>query len=707
MEYIVKNALPGRLHFTAKISGKSFTRFSIRDTSIILAYLERLPNVKTVQVYNRTGGIVVNYNDAFNKAVSGYVETALEKLDLADPAMLDLAKHKEEVVSLNEEYKGRLFSLVAKHFVFKLFLPWPLRVVWSCYRAAFFIGRGISALMERKLTVAVLDATAISASMLRNDTNTAGSVMFLLKIGELLEEWTYKKSISDLATSMSLNIGTIWLLDKGVERQVSIDAVEEGDKLVIKMGNTIPLDGTVVAGEAMVNQASMTGESMAVHKTEGISVYAGTVVEEGEITVRVSGKVGETRYERIIHMIENSEKLKSQVESKADNLADKLVPYSFAGTGLAYSLTSDVNKAMSVLMVDFSCALKLSIPLSVLSAMRECSTKKITVKGGKFLEAVALADTIVFDKTGTLTNARPKVAEIVNFSGEKYTHKKLLAYAACLEEHFPHSVANAIVEQAALEKVSHKEMHTKVEYIVAHGIVSHIGDRRIVIGSHHFVFEDEKCVVPSGKEKLLESISQEYSQIYMAIDQELVAVICVHDPLREEAVSTIKELRKAGFKKLVMMTGDSKRTAAAIAEKLGIDEFYAEVLPEDKANYVKKQKRNGHKIVMVGDGINDSPALSAADAGIAIAEGADLAREIADITIGADNLSELVVLKEISNNLMKRIDSNYRFVVTFNAGFILLGILGILTPAGSALFHNLSTIGVGLHSMSNLLPARQ
>lgn len=405
MEYIVKNALPGRLHFTAKISGRNFTRFSIRDTSIILAYLERVPHINTVQVYGRTGGIVVNYSNAFSQAIRDNIQSALQKLDLNDPALLDLAKRKEEVVSINEEYKGRLFSLVARHFVFKFFLPWPLRIAWRCYRAAFFIGKGLSALMQRKLTVAVLDATAISASMLRNDTNTAGSVMFLLKIGELLEEWTYKKSISDLATSMSLNIGTVWLLDKGIERQVSIDAVQEGDELVVKMGSTIPLDGVVISGEGMVNQASMTGESMPVHKTEGISVYAGTVVEEGELIIRVAGKVGETRYERIIRMIENSEKLKSKVESKADNLADTLVPYSFVGTCLAYGLTKDVDKAMSVLMVDFSCALKLSIPLSVLSAMRECSNKRITVKGGKFLEAVAQADTIVFDKTGTLTNA--------------------------------------------------------------------------------------------------------------------------------------------------------------------------------------------------------------------------------------------------------------------------------------------------------------
>lgn len=702
MELVVKQALPGRLHVKVMSwEEKRLNRFSLSQAGMLMACLERLGVVKDVKIYARTAGIAIQY-DRNNQQAESIIKTALKKLKENDKNLISIAKRKEEVLALNADYKSRLVGMILKHFVVKFLVPLPLRAVWRTYKSAHFLGAGFTSLLNRRLDVAVLDATAIGASLARNDSNTAGTIMFLLRIGELLEEWTLKKSVNDLATSMSLNIGKVWLVEGGVEREVSIDQVEEGDLVAVKMGSTIPLDGTVVSGEAMVNQASMTGESLPVHKKIENLVYAGTVVEEGEITIKVNNKVGETRYERIVAMIENSETLKSQVEGKTNRLADKLVPYSLGGTILAYLFTGNITKAMSILMVDFSCALKLSMPLAFLSAMRECSKAKITVKGGKFLEAVAEADTIVFDKTGTLTKAQPEVVDIINFS--KYTREELLAYAACLEEHFPHAVANAIVHKAKEEGVSHEEMHSKVEYVVAHGIASSVDKLRIVIGSRHFVLEDEKCTVPKNKAKLMDTIPLEYSRIYMAIAGKLVAVICIRDSLREEAVETLKELRTAGFKKIVMMTGDSEKTAAAIAERLGLDEYFAEVLPEDKAKFIVAAKAQGHKVVMVGDGINDSPALSAADAGIAIAEGADIAREVADITIGADNLHELVVLKNISTLLMKRIDFNFNFIVGFNVGLIGLGLVGILPPATSALLHNLSTIGIGVHSMNNLLP---
>ena len=561
--------------------------------------------------------------------------------------------------------------------------------------------KGVKTLWRRKIEVPVLDATAIGVSVFRGDINTAASIMFLLGIGELLEEWTHKKSVGDLARTMSLNVGSVWLKQAdGQEVQISANDVKLDDQLVIHMGTVIPFDGTVVAGEAMVNQASLTGESVAVGRAEGSSVYAGTVVEEGELTIQVKSVGGSSRYDKIVTMIEESEKLKSGVESNAEHLADRLVPYSLGGTALTYLLTRNATKALSILMVDFSCALKLAMPISVLSAIRQASIHKITVKGGKYMEAVSEASTIVFDKTGTLTKARPTVAKVVSFC-EK-SEDELLRIAACLEEHFPHSMAKAVVNAAKEKNLSHEEMHSKVEYIVAHGISTTIATKKVIIGSHHFVFEDEKCVIPEGMEQRFAELPEEYSHLYLAIEGRLAAVICIEDPLRPEARDVIKNLKKVGFQKIVMMTGDSDRTAKAIAAKVGVDEYYSEVLPEDKASFVEKEKAKGRKVIMIGDGINDSPALSAADVGIAIGDGAEIAREIADITIGADNLEEIVILRKISDGLMKRIHGNYRFIVGFNAGLIALGVAGVIMPTTSALLHNTSTLAIGLKSMGNL-----
>ena len=547
----------------------------------------------------------------------------------------------------------------------------------------------------------VLDATAICVSIARNNMNTAGSIMFLLGIGEILEEWTHKKSVDDLARSMSLNVGKVWLCQGEQDILVSTSDVKAGDLVRVHMGNIIPFDGTVVSGEAMVNQASLTGESIPVQKNaEGI-VYAGTVLEEGELVIRVDQTNGSSRYEKIVTMIAESEKLKTSMESKASHLADKLVPYTLLGTGLTYALTRNATKALSVLMVDFSCALKLAMPISVLSAIREASLHNITVKGGKYLEAMAEADTIVFDKTGTLTKANPTVVDVVSFNGQD--SDELLRIAACLEEHFPHSMAKAVVDAAAEKNLEHEEVHSEVEYIVAHGISSMIDGQKVVIGSHHFVFEDEKCTVDPEKMDTFNSLPPEYSHLYMAINNRLAAVICIEDPLREEAAAVIQSLKMAGIGKVVMMTGDSDRTAKAIAKKAGIDEYYSEVLPEDKANFVEKEKAKGRKVIMIGDGINDSPALSAADIGVSISDGAEIAREIADVTIGADNLYEIVTLKALSNSLVKRIDKNYRFIVSFNAGLIVLGVAGIIPPTMSALLHNGSTLAIGMKSMENLL----
>ena len=564
-----------------------------------------------------------------------------------------------------------------------------------------YIWKGIKCLWARKVEVPVLDATAIGVSVARGDFSTAGSVMFLLGIGEILEEWTHKKSVDDLARTMSLNVSKVWLKTEDQEVLVPASKIKAGDRIVIRMGTVIPFDGDIVDGEAMINQASLTGESVSVRKTVGSYAYAGTVVEEGEITVEVKQVSGNSRFDKIVTMIEESEKLKSGVESKAEHLADKLVPYSLGGTAITYLLTRNVTKALSILMVDFSCALKLSMPISVLSAIREANLYNITVKGGKYLEAVAEADTIVFDKTGTLTKATPTVVDVVPFDGR--TPDELLRIAACLEEHFPHSMAKAVVNAAKEKNLDHEEMHSKVEYVVAHGISTTIDDKNVIIGSSHFVFEDEKCTIPEGKQELFDSLPEEYSHLYLAIENQLAGVICIEDPLREEAKTVVAELKKTGFGKIVMMTGDSDRTASAIAKRVGVDEYYSEVLPEDKAAFVEKEKAAGRKVIMIGDGINDSPALSAADVGIAISNGAEIAREIADITVGADDLGQIVTLRRLSNRLMKRIQSNYRFIVGFNSGLIVLGVTGVIQPTTSALLHNTSTLAIGLKSMKNLL----
>ena len=603
--------------------------------------------------------------------------------------------------ALNADYQEKLVGHVVKHYAIKWLLPLPLRSCYVIWQSLKYMKEGVKTLLKGKIEVPVLDATAIAVSVLRNDTDTAGSIMFLLGFGELLEEWTHKKSIDNLARSLSLHVTKAWKKVDGTEVLVSVDEIETGEQVVVHMGNVIPFDGVVAEGEALVNQASLTGEATAVRKAEGASVYAGTVMEEGTLTITVSKVGNDSKFEKIVKMIEESEKMKSNVEGKAAHLADKLVPYSLGATALTYLLTRNATKALSILMVDFSCALKLAMPISVLSAIREAGSHHITVKGGKFLEAMAEADTIVFDKTGTLTKACPTVASVVSFCDK--TSDELLRIAACLEEHFPHSMAKAVVDAATQKNLLHEEMHTKPDYVVAHGIASTIGEKRVVIGSYHFVFEDEKCMIPEEKKELFENLPLQYSHLYLAIDGKLAATICIEDPLRTEAKSVIRKLHKEGFTNIVMMTGDSYRTAEAIAKSVGVDHFYAEVLPEDKADFVQQEKAKGHKVVMIGDGINDSPALSAADVGIAISDGAEIAREIADITVSADDLNEIVILKMLSEALMKRIHKNYRQIVTFNAGLIALGVAGVIPPTTSALLHNTSTLLIGMDSMKNLL----
>ena len=595
-----------------------------------------------------------------------------------------------------------MFDLVAGRCLRKLFLPAPLDAAYTAFRSIRFLWKGVRCVLSRRLEVEVLDALSIGVSLLRGDFGTAGSVMFLLNLGSLLEEWTRKKSLDDLARSMALNVDKVWVRSQGTEVLVPLTKVRSGDEVVVRSGNMIPLDGTVLEGEAMVNQAALTGEAMPVRKAEGSTLYAGTVVEEGECVFIAKAEGGSNRYDKIVAMIEESEKLKSSTENRALVLADKLVPWCLGATVVTYLLTRNATRAISCLMVDFSCALKLSMPLAVLSAMRECGSYHITVKGGKYLEALSQADTIVFDKTGTLTRATPQVVEVVPFSG--CNEHEVLQLAACLEEHFPHSMANAVVRAAKERGISHEEMHSEVEYIVAHGIASRVGGQRVVIGSHHFVFEDEKCTIPTAEQQKFDALKPAYSHLYMAASGQLVGVICISDPLRPEAAAVLNGLRALGIRNTVMMTGDSERTAAAIAKQVGVDRFFAEVLPEDKANFVQQAKAEGHTVVMIGDGINDSPALSAADIGIAINSGAAIAREIADVTIKADSLEELVALKAIANSLQKRVHANYRFVLTFNSALIALGALGILQPASSAMLHNLSTIGISLKSMTNLLP---
>lgn len=602
---------------------------------------------------------------------------------------------------MNGEYWEKMVNHVVLHYGKKIFLPLPVRTFLTTLKSVKYIWKGVRTLAKCRIEVPVLDATAIGVSMLRGDFSTASSVMFLLGFGEILEDWTHKKSVDDLARSMSLNVSKVWLITEDSEVQVGTDEIKPGDRVRIHMGTVIPFDGIVTEGEAMVNEASLTGESMPVAKHESSYVYAGTVMEEGELTIRVKETSGSTKFEKIVTMIEETEKLKSAVESKAEHLADRLVPYTLAGTALTYALTRNVTKALSILMVDFSCALKLAMPISVLAAIREANAHHITVKGGKFLEAVAEADTIVFDKTGTLTKAQPTVVDVVSFNGD--SKENLLRLAACMEEHFPHSMAKAVMDAAKERGLTHEEMHSKVEYIVAHGISTMVDGRKAIIGSHHFVFEDEKCTIPVGKEELFRNLPEEYSHLYLGIEGKLAAVICIEDPLRPEAPEVVKALRKAGFTQIVMMTGDSDRTAKAIATRVGVDKYYSEVLPEDKAKFVEEAKAQGRKVLMVGDGINDSPALSAADVGIAISDGAELAREIADITIGADDLSVMVTLKEISNGLMDKIHKNYRRIVGINGSLIALGVTGVIQPTMSALLHNTSTLLIGMDSMKSVL----
>ena len=671
-------------------------RMTLHRADVLEAYLNHHDAIVHAAVYERTGDVVITYTGKRTAAIAilaGY------KFDVAENDALVTSADSRR---LNREYQDKMFDLVAGRCLRKLFLPAPLDAAYTAFRSIRFLWKGVRCVLSRRLEVEVLDALSIGVSLLRGDFGTAGSVMFLLNLGSLLEEWTRKKSLDDLARSMALNVDKVWVRSQGTEVLVPLTKVRSGDEVVVRSGNMIPLDGTVLEGEAMVNQAALTGEAMPVRKAEGSTLYAGTVVEEGECVFIAKAEGGSNRYDKIVAMIEESEKLKSSTENRALVLADKLVPWCLGATGVTYLLTRNVTRAISCLMVDFSCALKLSMPLAVLSAMRECGSYHITVKGGKYLEALSQADTIVFDKTGTLTRATPQVVEVVPFSG--CNEREVLQLAACLEEHFPHSMANAVVRAAKERGISHEEMHSEVEYIVAHGIASRVGGERVVIGSHHFVFEDEKCTIPAAEQQKFDALKPAYSHLYMAASGQLVGVICISDPLRPEAAAVLNGLRALGIRNTVMMTGDSERTAAAIAKQVGVDRFFAEVLPEDKANFVQQAKAEGHTVVMIGDGINDSPALSAADIGIAIHSGAAIAREIADVTIKADSLEELVALKAIANSLQKRVHANYRFVLTFNSALIALGALGILQPASSAMLHNLSTIGISLKSMTNLLP---
>ena len=670
-------------------------RMSLAEADQLQDYLTSLPGVRTAAVYERTCDVVIVYTESRAGIVRGLAAFRFDTEALAEvPANSPRA--------VNREYQEKLVNMTIFHLARKLFLPAPLRMVYTLVRSVPYIFRGLRCVFRRKLEVEVLDALSIGVSMLRGDFGTAGSVMFLLRLGELLEEWTRKKSLGDLARCMSLNVDRVWQQTAEGEVLVPISQVCAGDAIVVHTGSVIPLDGRVLDGEASVNQASLTGEAEPVRKSEGAVVYAGTVVEEGQITVTVEQQAGNGRYDQIVKMIENSEKLKSASETRAAALADKLVPYSLLGTAVTYALTRNATRAISILMVDFSCALKLSMPLAVLSAMRECGSYHITVKGGKYLEALANADTIVFDKTGTLTYATPKVARIVTFGGNE--ESEMLRLAACLEEHYPHSIANAVVAEARDRGLTHEEYHSQVQYVVAHGISSMVDEKTVLIGSAHFVFEDEGCRVPEGEEDKFESLPPEYSHLYLCIAGELAAVICIHDPLRKEAKAAVRALHELGIDKVVMMTGDSRKTAEAVAAEVGVDAVYAEVLPEDKAAFVRSEKAAGRKVIMIGDGVNDSPALSEADAGIAISTGAAIAREIADITISSEDLFALVTLRSLSQELMARIHRNYRFIVGFNFSLIVLGVLGILPPTTSALLHNMSTLAIGLKSMTNLLP---
>lgn len=690
MKFKIEHQIRGRMriHLCQK-------RMTCRQADQLEYFLRGLEGVITAKVAERNQDAVICYDGDKTEILKAVQRFSYSHAEAPESYLQNSGRE------MNSEYWEKMVNHVVIHYGKKLFLPMPIRTVLTTLRSVKYIWKGVRTLARRKIEVSVLDATAIGVSIFRGDFATASSVMFLLGFGEILEDWTHKKSVDDLARSMSLNVSKVWLVTEEGEVLVNSDRIRPGDEVRIRMGTVIPFDGVVTAGEGMVNQASLTGESMPVAKRESSYAYAGTVVEEGEITICVKETTGSTKFEKIVTMIEETEKLKSAVESKAEHLADSLVPYTLAGTGLTYLLTRNVTRALSILMVDFSCALKLAMPISVLAAIREANAHKITVKGGKFLEAVAEADTIVFDKTGTLTKAQPTVVDVVSFNGD--SGDDLLRLAACMEEHFPHSMAKAVMDAARNRGLTHEEMHSKVEYIVAHGISTTIDGRKAVIGSHHFVFEDEKCKIPDGMEEKFAELPPEYSQLYLGIEGELAAVICIEDPLRAEAPGVIRKLREAGFKQIVMMTGDSDRTARAIASKVGVDEYYSEVLPEDKAKFIEEARKNGHKVIMVGDGINDSPALSAADVGVAISDGAELAREIADITIGADDLSVMVTLKEISNGLMAKIHRNYRRIVGINGTLIALGVTGVIQPTTSALLHNTSTLLIGMDSMKSVI----
>lgn len=689
MKFVIKHEIKGRIrvHFT---SGK----MSYKQADTIQYYFEKQDSISSCKVYDRTGDVVLCYM-AGREDVLKMLQTFAYGMVQVPETYLENSTRR-----LNQYYKEKIIHKVILHYGYKAFLPSCLKMGLVIYNAGKYIAKGLKVLAKGKIEVPVLDATAIGVSIVRNDTSTAGSIMFLLGIGEILEEWTHKKSVSDLAKSMSLNIDTVWVKKGEIEEKISYGDVNVDDVVIARMGEVIPFDGVVVDGEAMVNQASMTGESTPVRKTEESYVYAGTVIEEGQVCLQVKKTGGAGKFDQIVTMIEESEKLKSSVEGKAEHLADKLVPVSLGGTLLTYLLTKNATKAISILMVDYSCALKLAMPVSVLAAIRQAGNHNITVKGGKFLEKVAVADTIVFDKTGTLTKAEPEVVDVVQFSDK--SKDELLRIAACLEEHFPHSIANAVVNKAIEKNLVHEELHSEVEYIVAHGIATTISNKRAVIGSYHFVMEDEHCTIPLGKEELFEKLPSEYSHLYLAIENKLAAVILIEDPLREEAASTIRHIKKTGIKKVVMMTGDSERTASAIAKKVGVDEYYSEVLPENKAEYVEKEISEGHTVIMIGDGINDSPALSKADVGIAMNQGASVAREIADITIDGQDLEQIVTLIKISKKLMKKVHKNYRTIVGFNSGLIILGVLGMIQPTTSALLHNASTLAIGLNSMKDV-----
>ncbi|MCR5307215.1 MAG: heavy metal translocating P-type ATPase [Oscillospiraceae bacterium] len=674
-----------RVHFCQKY-------MTLHQADIAEYALSAVSGITKVQVYDRTCDVILYYRCGRKAVLSALAHFCYdEAAEALVPAQTGRA--------LNREYEEKLESAIMRRVLHKFLLPLPLRRLISVFKALKYLRRGLKCLMRGKLEVEVLDAVAITVSMLRGDHNTAGSVMFLLKIGDILDEWTHKKSVDDLARTMSLGVEQVWMqTEDGQELLVPVSQIQKGDRVIVRTGSMIPLDGKVLSGDAMVNQASMTGESVPVHKSEGAYVYAGTVVEDGECMVQVENTAGSGRYDRIVKMIEESEQMKSSAESRAAHLADKLVPWCLGGTLLTWLLTRNATKAVSILMVDFSCALKLAMPISVLSAMRQCAEAGITVKGGKFLEAVAEADTIVFDKTGTLTHSQPRVAQIIPFGGRD--EAEMLRLAACLEEHYPHSIANAVVAEAAWRGLLHEERHSKVEYVVAHGISSMIDGERVVIGSHHFVVEDEACRLPD--ERIFRHLPKEYSHLYLAIGGEIAAVICIEDPLRDEAKAVIDTLHRLGLSKIVMMTGDNERTAKSVAEKVGVDICYSEVLPEDKAAFIRAERKAGRRVIMIGDGVNDSPALSESDAGIAISTGAAIAREIADITISANDLYALISLKQLSDALMKRIHRNYRTIIGFNLGLILLGAAGILPPATSALLHNASTLAIGLKSMTDL-----